>query len=441
MEIEYGTVIFPDLDDNMKFDGVFSISSDTLQAWVKYDKGISECRDLISFIAGKESFTVQLTSTDDYAITGFDCICLTPFINTLYESTETSRYVVEPIGKAEQIEIRCKLWITGFQISSIHAEIWRSICIDVQFSECWFDCQSRKFKITDAAKDKELEIVFSNGISEITSLYPKSYLRKQNCKIYIFSEYALSTKEAIIHINSIQALLRYMSDISYPINEVKGSEENNPKTYYSKINGLYGLKGISERPSAVEYANIPLPLSCLDENSLSKWISSWRNISTALVKFDLARGKPLTPRIIEYVKVFDSLSSHFKIGISSLQQDNFKEWKKRILEKIKEDNPFDFSQDRIGSVLDNLNRLELRSRISSFLELNIDKIKKIRNREDISEIARYLKKIRNSDAHPSDFDLFKLPKGYSVLDISEIAKQLVRTLIDKEIFSKETEQK
>ena len=196
------------------------------------------------------------------------------------------------------------------------------------------------------------------------------------------------------------------------------------------------MNGIAEGPSTSDYINIPQSLSDLNQNSLQKWINEWSKISSAITTVDLARAKPLNIQIVEYVKAFDTISSHFRIGSTSSQPETeFDNWKQQILDYIMSCNPFGYSKSRINGLLDNLNRDNLASRITCFLNSNKEEVKGIKETSDIPRISKYLKGMRNADAHPSDFDMLEnIPENYDIVRICQIAKDMVRLLINKEIF-------
>ena len=230
-------------------------------------------------------------------------------------------------------------------------------------------------------------------------------------------------------------LIRYMSDISFPLDGIKVAQEYNPQNYTITINGKYGFKGVSERPAPTEYVNMPLFLSSLNTDNLCKWVNAWGKISQAIITFDMAKEKPLHPRMVNYIKAFDTLSSYFDVQTANIPKDEFKKWKNEEVENIMKNNIFDFPRARIDNLFNNLIWPELSTRITTLLEANKEKINEIKEKEDIPQIARYLKHVRVADAHPSKFDIFNIPEGYTIFDMCNIAKKIVRILIDKEFFS------
>ena len=435
-DINYCSIILPDFDENIEFNGVYSIS-DRLYAWIYYDKSEEQCLNLFDFLHTHEKFNILL-QTDYYAITGFDCFRLTPFIRTITQTCDNVAPILtyEPQEEKELIKIECSLWIEGCIESSIDFPRWRSLKLDIPYTEYWFDRETTSFFINFTSENINAKICFYNGTYQSWKFYQKSYAKKQKCNITLDFENAISTQKAMDIALIIQVLIRYMSDISYPITEIKVSEKTSaPPIPSITIKGKLGLKGISDRPLEIKYANIPLFLSNLNEHNLDKWINAWKHISTAIITFELAREKPLNTQIIDYVKVFDTLSSHFEAQKFSEQTKKvFADWKKEVLNYINTNNPLKFSQSRINGLLNNLKRSDLSSRMKSFLIANEKQIKEIKQTDDIPKITKYLKGMRTADAHPSDFDIYNLPDKYHIGDIRDIAKQMVQILINKEIF-------
>lgn len=430
-DIRYCSVTFPQFNRDVQFDAVYQIS-DCLYIGVNYDKSKEHSSQLFSFLASNRNFTVQIITETQMGVTGFDCICLTPFINAIHCSQKGITRTYEPPCEKDLIRVKSNLWIEGAIVTSIDSLVWHFLRFDISYAEPWFNEKTKEFAI-DYMGSKYTICFFNDTKEEFQSL-PKSYMKKQNCKIYMYSDNALSTKSVIEHATMLQTLIRYMSDISYPLIEISLSNEKLPNRYFISIKGKIGLEGIEDKPEPKDYIDMPFKLSNLNNENLTKWIYSWEKISFPMKMVDLARRKPLNIQMIEYVKTFDTLSSHF-LSASLLTNSNveFKEWRKEVVKIIETNNPFGFTSERIGNLISSLQYPDLLLRMTSFLKEQ--RFKDIKQEEDVSQIARYLKKLRVSDAHPSNFDIFdNLPKGYSIINMNTIAKQMVRGLIDKEIL-------
>lgn len=430
VDIKYCSVTFPQFNEEVRFDAVYQVS-DCLYVWVNYDKTKEQSSQLFSFLASNGNFTVQIITENQVEMTGFDCICLTPFFDTIHCSQNRLTRTYEPPYEKDLIRVKSNLWIEG-AVSSIDSLVWHTLRFDIPYAEPWFNEKTKEFEIDYLGS--KYTICFFNDTKEIFQRLPKSYTKKQNCKIYVYSNNALSTKCVIEHATMLQTLIRYMSDISYPLLEISVSNEKLPNRYFISIKGKIGLKGIEDKPETKDYIDMPLKLSNLNYDNLIKWIYFWNKISFPIIMVDLARGKPLDIQMVEYVKTFDTLSSQF-LSVSLLTNSNveFKKWRKEVVKIIETNNPFGFTSDRISNLISSLQYPDLSYRMTSFLKEQ--RLKEIKQEEDVSQIAKYLKKLRVSDAHPSNFDIFdNLPKGYSIFDMYTIAKQMVRRLIDKEIL-------
>ena len=434
-DISYCAIIFPELSKEIQFTGSFSIS-DSLYIWVNYDKSDKTSIALFSFIVKRRKFSIQIFPSGYCEITGFDCLCLTSFskVTYLYSDHIFPQYKIEPTFPKEFLKIKCNLWVTNCLESSLNSKRWHSLSLHIPHSEPWFNSSTQSFDIKD--NQNNITICFSNEKQQKWKRFPYTLATTRCCQVYLFSKDSLSTTEILEYATILQVLLRYMSDISYSLETIKISEEYESKKYEIEINGKFGLNGIAEGPSTSDYINIPQSLSDLNQNSLQKWINEWSKISSAITTVDLARAKPLNIQIVEYVKAFDTISSHFRIGSTSSQPETeFDNWKQQILNYIMSCNPFGYSKSRINGLLDNLNRDNLASRITCFLNSNKEEVKGIKETSDIPRISKYLKGMRNADAHPSDFDMLEnIPENYDIVRICQIAKDMVRLLINKEIF-------
>ena len=82
-DINYCELKIPEFSIKTKLDGFYTISNE-LNIWIFFDKTDENFEKLFSFIEWNDSFTVQIKSELKGYITGFGCICLTPFIPTVH---------------------------------------------------------------------------------------------------------------------------------------------------------------------------------------------------------------------------------------------------------------------------------------------------------------------------------------------------------------------
>ena len=100
-----------------------------------------------------------------------------------------------------------------------------------------------------------------------------------------------------------------------------------------------------------------------------------------------------------------------------------------------EDNPFEYNKERINRLLNNLKYQDSLSTIMrDTLNANINQIKELKINNDIKDIVRYFKGLRNANAHPCSFNISQLPKGYTLVDMNKIAKKMMRIIIDNNIL-------
>ena len=158
--------------------------------------------------------------------------------------------------------------------------------------------------------------------------------------------------------------------------------------------------------------------------------------SVPILNFENTWNKSIDKQITEYIKSFDTIYSFFiEKTLCAPSIEDFENWKIKITDYIMNDNPFNFSRERIYSLIDNLKYKDsLTKNIISTMTRNLSKIKPIKSEKDIKEIAKYFKGMRNSDAHPSEFDIFKLPDKYNIFDMQYIAKKIVECIIDEQIL-------
>ena len=196
------------------------------------------------------------------------------------------------------------------------------------------------------------------------------------------------------------------------------------------------VEGINFVPSAKAYLKMPHTLSSLSQQGLTEWAKNWKKLSVPILNFENTWNKSIDKQITEYIKSFDTIYSFFiKKTLCAPSIEDFENWKIKITDYIMNDNPFNFSRERICSLIDNLKYKDsLTKNIISTMTRNLSKIKPIKTEKDIKEIAKYFKGMRNSDAHPSEFDIFKLPNKYNIFDMQYIAKKIVACIIDEQIL-------
>ena len=153
MDIDYCSIILPEFDETRCFTGVFSIS-ESLHAWIIYDKSEKQSKDLFSFIISHKHFVIQIKPENRYEITGFDCLCLTPIVNIYYLGINEQESRFEPINPKGLIKIKCNLWVEGILASSINSQIWHSVGFKIPYAENWFDSKTESLEIVDNSKPR-----------------------------------------------------------------------------------------------------------------------------------------------------------------------------------------------------------------------------------------------------------------------------------------------
>ena len=233
-----------------------------------------------------------------------------------------------------------------------------------------------------------------------------------------------------------------MSDISYPLGQIKLqlkseyiSDPSGPPVLID-IYGNWALSGVADKPKPQAYINMPHHLTDLTENGFCNWIREWKKTKAAIINAENARNKILEIQIVEYVKSFDSLTSILlPKKLAAANNKDFTKWKNRTIQKIMEDNPFEYNRERINSLLNNLKYQDsLSTNMRDALNANINQIKELKSNNDIKDIIKYFKGLRNADAHPCSFNISQLPKGYTLVDMNKIAKQMMRAIIDNNIL-------
>lgn len=426
-DINYCELKIPEFSIKTKLDGFYTISNE-LNIGIFFDKTDENFEKLFSFIEWNDSFTVQIKSELKGDITGFGCICLTPFIPTAYD-IKNPVYKNEPLGTKEFLKIKSNLWIERFSVLSINTPIWESIRLTFPYSTPWFDIVAPITLYFEKCK-----IIFDCTTQESWTSFPSAYSKSKIGLITIDTEDSISLDHVLNIAIMIQALIRYMSDIAFPMGEIELYTKGKRGTAYLK--GQFGLEGINSIPSVKAYLKMPHTLSSLSQQGLTEWAKNWKKLSVPILNFENTWNKSIDKQITEYIKSFDTIYSFFiEKTLCAPSIEDFENWKIKITDYIMNDNPFNFSRERIYSLIDNLKYKDsLTKNIISTMTRNLSKIKPIKSEKDIKEITKYFKGMRNSDAHPSEFDIFKLPNKYNIFDMQYIAKKIVECIIDEQIL-------
>lgn len=330
------TITIPEIEDgNNNFDGIFSIENNYLNVWIQYSKKDSNYIQLINKMQSDKPFSIQIKNGENSSIIGFNCICNTPFSFHIYDTNSNNQKHIEgryePADELGLLSIKCELWTHGLINTTIDEKVFREIRFNMLYSEPWFNLNNdaRIMNIND-----DIKIIFDCGKRQTWNHLTREYSEKKTGNIICQSEAGFSINDALEISIEIQTLIRYMSDISYPLGQIKLQLKSE---YISDLSGpptpidIYGnwvLPSVANKPKPLAYVNMPYYLTDLTENGFCNWIREWKKAKAAIINAENARNKVLEIQILEYVKSFDSLTSILlPKKLATANNNEFEKWK------------------------------------------------------------------------------------------------------------------
>ena len=417
-------VIIPEVDVDYEFDGVYSVE-EQLNVWIEYRKDSLNNQKLFDLMASNNFFTVNV-SGEMGNHTGLNCICLSPIgevnINGIIRNAPH-------MYCGGLIEIYCNYWVENQFVSSMYDDKkWKEMEITFLRSTHFLNIAPDE---TRTFKTKYGDLIF--GIKHITSFDYVYNERKEvlHGLIKFKTDTPFSCQKALRYTSMFQALIFFVSGIHF-VTEDTLLSSTTLENEVSVIHGKYGLTGSDvfkeEAMSSMKYFLTDLTL-----DGVNKWIENWdKGFDKGMCSFLKVNDKAIDKRIINKVKAYDGIYNSLKHE-KLYDTEVFQKWKDDILGYVKTNNPFEISEDRINSILDFFQNESLKKKIMNIINDNSSSFSDI-CKDDISNIANYMTKLRNVDGHLFSTEPIKNETGLSLKQIEKIADRIVFAIVNNKIM-------
>lgn len=404
------TAVFPKLESQQEYKGIVQIQDDDLVVYIEYDlddNSFAFREQIQCFDNNSNNFYLKITTTvpnhTDY-YTCFNCYCKTPFI-----TTSTSEGILKtPYGNSGVLEIHCNSWIEGIICEDVYEKSWKEVQLDFKYLENWGDLQNNTFTFQI---NSHLSLLIDIFVTETHSSFPPQEIKRKDIKFFISSDQC----ESIDYFSTITyqffLLIRFLTDINIPSGTYTYFQETNHSNIENTGCRLHYRSSIKvntyDRPSAIEYINMPFPLSKLINHPtcVSNWFKCCETNLNSITRFTISCTDEyfLDQRIISLIQSFDGLNN-FIFPETIVDVESFNEWISFVMQKAHEAACTLGIEDlnvmnRLNGTLSNFNHNPLRSRLANFIKTHFENnpdIEKIGGEKKILEI---MMKLRHGSAH------------------------------------------